>query len=228
METITIETAHAEFDKLLSDRYSCRAFLGKPVPRETIEQILESARRSPSWNNVQPWGVHITTPEVTERLRTALHGGAGADGDFEIAPPAGYKDQYLQRRRDCGWGLYEAVGIKKGDREASARQAQENYRLFGAPHLAVVTTDKVIGPYGLLDCGAWINNFMLAAASLGVATIAQAALALRAPYLREWFSVKDERQIVCGISFGYADTSHPVNGFRTSRAPLTEYVEWVE
>ena len=83
---------------------------------------------------------------------------------------------YQQRRRECGFGLYDAVGIAHGDRAASARQAMENFRLFGAPHVAIVTSEKALGVYGAVDCGAYVNNFMLAARSLGVASIAQAAL----------------------------------------------------
>jgi hypothetical protein len=30
--------------------------------------------------------------------------------------------------------------------------------------------------------------------------------------------------VVVGISFGYADRAHPVNAFRTSRAPLDDVV----
>ena len=32
---------------LLNQRHSCRAFLDKPVPTETLEQIFELAQRAP-------------------------------------------------------------------------------------------------------------------------------------------------------------------------------------
>ncbi|WP_329407058.1 nitroreductase family protein [Nocardia vinacea] len=35
--------------RLLADRWSCRGFLPEPVSRETITQVLDLARRSPSW-----------------------------------------------------------------------------------------------------------------------------------------------------------------------------------
>jgi proline dehydrogenase len=38
--------------------------------------------------------------------------------------------------------------VVRGDREASGRQARENFRLFGAPHVAIVTTDAALGTYG--------------------------------------------------------------------------------
>ena len=51
--------------------------------------------------------------------------------------------------------------------------------MFGAPHVAIVTSDEALGVYGAVDCGAYVSNFMLAAHSLGVGSIAQAALAGR-------------------------------------------------
>jgi nitroreductase len=134
---------------------------------------------------------------------------------------------YQARRRECGWDLYRAVGIQKGDREASASQARENFRLFGAPHLAIVSSDESLGPHGVMDCGAWVSTFMLAATEQGVATIAQAALASWPAVLRKHLDIPDDRLIVCGISFGYEDMDHPANEFRTRRAPLEEVVTWV-
>jgi nitroreductase len=215
------------FEHLLHARASCRGFLATPVPRELIERILQAAQRTPSWNNVQPWEVIVTQPPATDRLREALGEPQQEAPGFEIPPPAEYHGVYLERRRACGYGLYAAVGVAKGDREASARQASQNFRLFGAPHVAIVTSDRKLGTYGVLDCGAWVNNFMLAAASHGVATIAQAALAQRSALLRRWFGMAEDRQVVCGISFGYADPDHPANRFRTTRAPLQDVVRWV-
>ncbi|RQR25744.1 nitroreductase [Burkholderia sp. Bp9142] len=214
------------FDALrsvLDARFSCRGYLSREVPAETIDAILSIAQRTPSWCNSQPWQIIVTRPAATNRLRSALQAASALPNDqWEIAPPAEYRGIYRDRRRTCGLQLYESVGIAAGDREASARQAEENFRLFGAPHVAVVTTEALLGTYGVLDCGAYVNNFMLAAASLGVSAIAQAALASKAHALREILSIPPERRVVCGISFGYADPSHPANAFRTERAPLDQ------
>lgn len=40
--------------------------------------------------------------------------------------------------------------------------------------------------------------------------------------------VIEELLILAGISFGYADSEHPANGYRTARAPLSEVVTWCE
>ena len=215
------------FERLLIERYSCRAFQPQPVPTETIEHILRVAQRTPSWCNSQPWQLHITRGAATQRFRSELLAHASEhQPEPEYAFPREYRGVYLERRRECGFQLYEAVGIARGDRDASARQTMENFRLFGAPHAMIVTTDEALGVYGVLDCGAWVNNFMLAARGAGVASIAQAALAAHPGFTRRFFGIGDERRIVCGVSFGYEDGAHPVNRFRTRRAGLEAVVRW--
>jgi nitroreductase len=217
------------FEQLLTDRHSCRAFLPQQVEPANITRILQIAQRTPSWCNSQPWQVVITRGAGTDRFRDAIYEyGAGHKPEPDFAFPREYRGVYLERRRECGFQLYESVGIARGDREASARQTLENFRLFGAPHAMIVTTDEALGAYGMLDCGAWVNNFMLAARSLGVASIAQAALGAHPKFLRAYFGLPEDRLIVCGVSFGYEDAGHPVNRFRTSRAAVDHVVTWVE
>ena len=222
-------TPSGAFERLLQERYSCRAFLPQQVETGTIMRILEIAQRTPSWCNSQPWQVVITRGAGTERFRNAIFRyAAGRKPEPDFAFPREYRGVYLERRRECGFQLYGSVGITRGDRDASARQTMENFRLFGAPHAMIVTTDEALGVYGVLDCGAWVNNFMLAARSLGIASIAQAALAAQPQFTRAHFGLPADRLIVCGMSFGYEDTAHPVNRFRTSRAAVDGVVTWVD
>jgi nitroreductase len=217
------------FERLLKDRYSCRAFLKRQVDTATITRMLEIAQRTPSWCNSQPWQVVITRGAATDRFRDAVCAYAAThERAPDFAFPREYRGVYLERRRACGIQLYKSVGIARGDSEGAARQAMENYRLFGAPHAMIVTTDEALGVYGVLDCGAWVNNFMLAARSLGVASIAQAALGAHPKFLREYFGLPQERRVVCGMSFGYEDGAHPVNAFRTARAAPADVVTWVD
>jgi nitroreductase len=227
--TLPLADAHRVLETLLSERFSCRGFRADPVPRELIDRILRTAQRTASWCNSQPWQVIVNSAAATERLRAALLAlPESASSAMDIAPPAEYRGVYQERRRACGFQLYESVGIARGDRAASGRQARENFAFFGAPHVAIVTTEAVLGSYGVLDCGAYVHNFMIAARSLGIASIAQAALAHRSTFLREWFEIPPERQVVCGISFGHEDATHPANGFRTSRATLAEASRWID
>lgn len=216
-------------ERLYEQRYSCRAYLDRRVPRPLIERILNVAQRTASWCNAQPWKLWITSGDGTERLRRALLDSLDREEvkpDFEW--PREYTGVHLARRRECGLALYESVGIAKGDKAGAERQARENFRFFGAPHAVIVTCDDSLGDYAAIDCGAYVASFMLAAKSLGVASIAQASLATRPDLLRRHFGMSDHERVVCGISFGYADDQHPINEFRTTRAGLADAVVWVE
>ena len=69
---------------------------------------------------------------------------------------------------------------------------------------------------------------MLAAQALGLATVPQAALAHHAGEIRSHFKLGDDRKIVCGISFGYADREHKANGYRTTRAKLPDVATFID
>ncbi len=217
------------FEDLMAARYSCRGFKSDPVPRATIERILGAAQKTASWCNSQPWQVVITSGEATTKFREAIYpaaaGGAPMTGDFEF--PREYRGVYLDRRRESGFQLYNAVGIARGDKTAAAKQALENFNFFGAPHVAIITSDEALGVYGAVDCGGYVTSFMLAAQALGVATVPQAALAFHAGLVRKHFSLGEDRRVVCGISFGYADTEHKANSYRTNRAALGEVATFV-
>ena len=214
-------------DRLTSGRFSCRGFLPRPVPRRDIERVLLLAQRTASWCNAQPWQLVITSGDETERFRRRMLESLAEPPVPDFPWPREYRDVYLQRRRECGFALYRSVGVARDDREGRARQERENFRLFGAPHVAIVTSPEALGIYGAIDCGAYVSNFMLAARSLGIASIAQASLASRAPLVREHLGLPPDRQVVCGISFGYADLEHPANRFRTARADPRDAVTWL-
>lgn len=221
------DPAHT-LETLLRQRHSCRGFLPDALPRETIERITGMAQHTASWCNAQPWQLFIASGAANEALSRALL--AAAEAQRPTAPdftwPNSYPGVHGQRRRTCGFALYDSVGVARGDREASARQALENFRFFGAPHVAIVTCDAELGTYGAIDSGAYVANFMLAAQSLGVAAIAQAALAGWPDLVRETLAIPAQQRIVCGISFGREDRQHPANGFRTERAALDEVLHW--
>lgn len=222
--------ANSTLAELLASRFSCRAFRPDPVPTATIERMLTLAQFSPSWCNSQPWQAIVTEGAGTERFRTALIDHlrvSGEPAEPDLPYPVGYFGVYQERRRECGWQLYRSVGVTPGDREASGRQAMENFRLFGAPHVMIITSERDLGVYGAVDCGLYVGNILLAAESMGIATIAQAALARASPFLHDHFAIPASRNVVCGISFGYADMQHPANAFRTRRAGLDEVVHWV-
>ncbi|MBU2486587.1 MAG: nitroreductase [Alphaproteobacteria bacterium] len=214
---------------ILEQRYSCRAFRPDPVPRAQFEAMFGIAQRTASWCNAQPWQVALLSGDALERFRSGLvemaeQGGSEPHIDF----PASYDGVYAERRRECGLALYQSVGIARDDMERRREQHMDNFRLFGAPHVAVISTARNLGTYGAVDCGGYVSNLLNAATSLGIASIPQAAPARYGHYVADAIGLSGDRLIVCVVSFGYADTSHPVNGFRTSRAGVPSVVSFLD
>jgi nitroreductase len=216
-------------DQLLAERYSCRAFLPEPVPADTISEVLTLAQRTASWCNTQAWQVHLTSGEGTARFAKGLTEYAEtheARSDFDV--PDEYVGVYKQRRRDTGHALYRSLGIAREDYAGRAAHSMKNFALFGAPHTAVITTDRRHGVYGAIDCGGYVANLLLALQSRGLAAIPQGAIAIYSDFVRSFLELTDDRMVVCAVSFGFGDDSDPANGFRTERAELSDVLHHVE
>ncbi|AXF25099.1 nitroreductase [Burkholderia pyrrocinia] len=215
--------------RLSSERFTCRAYLPDAVPTDVIERIVDIAKRAASWCNVQPWHAIVTSRDTTECFRDALvaHAAQHPGIDSDLPFPDEYRGVYGERRREVGYALYAALGIERSDRVARERQVAENFRLFGAPHVALLTIPAELGPYAALDCGAFVASFLLAARAHGVSTTPQAALAHHARFIRRYFGIGDERNFVCGIGFGYADSAHPANRFRSTRVATADVMQVV-
>lgn len=208
----------------LLDRRSCRGFLPDELPEATITKLLALAQRTPSWCNIQPWDLTITRGEGTRKVVDAMLGASDEEPDIPF--PTSYDGVYRERRREAARRLYEAVGVQWGDREASAREAERNFELFGAPHLAVLTTGANLGTYGAIDCGLYVQSFLLAAEALGIGAIPQAAIAMRSKTLRDVLDLADDRLVLCGISFGLPDTDHASTNVQTDRADTVDVVTY--
>jgi len=60
---------------LFRRRFSCRRYSPDPVPRATIEALLDAAIWAPNGGNLQPWRfVVVLTPELRRALASAAYG----------------------------------------------------------------------------------------------------------------------------------------------------------
>ena len=211
---------------LLNSRYSCRAYKKQEVSEKDIREIISTASRVPTWCNAQPWEVLVTRGQATEKLSQLLIESTKTqqiNPDFNW--PTQYVGQYAQRRRQCGYQLYESIGIQKEDKKRRKEQMMLNYKFFGAPHVAIITSESDLGPYGSMDCGGFIATFTIVAQAKGIATIAQASVTGYAQTIRKYFQIPKNRLIQTAISFGYSDDLHPVNHFRTEREKSEKVVK---
>lgn len=94
----------------LRSRRNVRAFSGRPISVDHLDQILEAGRRSPSSQNWQPWDfVVITGPELLAGLAQVSPGAryvAGAAAAVALVAPV--PDSQAERDR-CRYDLGQAT-----------------------------------------------------------------------------------------------------------------------
>lgn len=230
-DTASVETA-------IETRFSARAFLPRPVPRETIERILEVASRAPSGTNTQPWKVYVLQGACRDSLvekvcaaHDAIYANPALASEYHEAYDY-YPDQwvspYIDRRRENGWSLYGLLGIAKGEKDKMHAQHQRNFRFFDAPVGLMFTLDRVMGRGSLVDYGMFLQNLMVAARAHGLHTCPQAAWNGFARIILPHIGAGEKEMLVCGMSLGWLDESHKVNGFHTPREPVASFTRWLE
>lgn len=208
----------------ITGRKSIRAFKPDPVPRETIQRILEVSQRAPSGTNTQPWHVYVCTGDVkqamTDDVLAQFRGGKGISYEEYDYYPENWKDIHRDRRRGVGWALYGLLGIVKGDREGAFRQTARNFEFFDAPVGLFITTDSYLGRGSWSDTGMYIQTIMLAARGFGLETCPQAAWIPYQDVVLRHLGVPDDQVLVSGMSLGYPDMEAIENTLVSDREAL--------
>ena len=214
------------FEDVIRQRRSVRAFRPDPVPLALVRELLQTASRSPSGTNIQPWKVHVVAGPVRERLvREVLAHAATdpADAKAEFPRTGKRKEPYLSRMRTLGKDMYGRIGIAKGDEAASRAQWGRNWSFFDAPVGLIFTLDRDLDAMSFLDVGMFMQSLMLAAKVRGLDTCAQGAWNLYWTVTRRVLAVPEDEYVIVGMSLGYADEAHPVNGVMSEREPLDAF-----
>lgn len=215
---------------ILKNRYSVRAFLETPVPREILIEIFKGAQLSPSNCNVQPWQVYVISgalkDQLKESLLTAILSGKEPNPDFD------WKVHYFGVHRERQFGsanaLYGSMGIERSHKQARLDAMLRNWSFFDAPHVAFFTMEKYLKMMGAVDLGIYTQTLSLLMTERGISSCFQGALGQFPDPVRRLLNLPDSRGVLFGMSFGYADESKPVNATRTDRASMEEAVVFLE
>lgn len=213
-------------------RRSIRAYKPDAVPREVLREIVELGRHAPSGSNIQPWHVHVLTGAALARLggaiqRAFLDDEPGHHRDYEYYTDP-IVEPYLARRRQCGWGLYDTLGIGRGDHDKSKAYRARNYNFFGAPAGLVFTIDRKLEKGSWLDYGMFLQTLMLAARAKGLHTCSEASIASYPDIVRRELGLSADWVVICGMAMGYADPQAVVNTFQPPRIAVDDYAVFLE
>ncbi len=216
----------------IRSRRSCRAFTGQAVPAEIVRTVIDTARQAPSGGNLQPWHIHVLAGERMIQFKALIAAKLpaqpeGEGTEYDIYPPK-LHEPYRSRRFKCGEDLYRTIGVARDDRPARLAQFARNYQFFGAPLALFVSIDRAMGCDQWADVGMFMQSVMLLLREHGLDSCPQEAWAAWHKTLGEFLRLPPELMLFCGIAVGYRDEAAPINQLRTERAPLQEFVTWVQ
>ncbi|MDR2356989.1 MAG: nitroreductase [Oscillospiraceae bacterium] len=202
----------------IESRRSVRAFLPKPVDRDTLDAILEAASRSPSWANSQPWEVFVATGGTLERIREGY--GEMYAKKAPAAPETPFPTAWTESAKKRQQQLYPDMVRDCGD--IGEQFGALNQALFNAPVVVYVCMDKMLSEWSLYDIGAYSQSLLLAALEKGLGGIQAITLTLYPNVLRRELGIPDNLKITIGIALGYPDRDNRINNFVSARSPLSE------
>ncbi len=208
-------------------RHSVRDFNSKPVDKDTVMKIMETACRAPSGGNGQPWEVFIAAGATMERIRKeyqerAKNAAGGPPGGRGGPPP---QPAYIQARMaQIRKERMELLGLDPDNPESGRVFMEWGARMFGVPVLAIICQDKEIS--NNMDLGLFIQSVCIAAQGCGVDTFIAGAFCSHQDVLRKELDIPDNLNIVTGVGLGYPNEENIINTYRAPRRPVIEVVRY--
>ena len=218
-----------QVSEALARRQSVRAFRPDPVPSGLVEEILDQARRAPSGGNLQPWRVYALAGTELAAFKQVVASQIAA-GILSEAPeyavyPERLWEPFRKRRRDAGAQRYAAIGVADKDAVGQQELSLRNYAFFGAPVGLFFCLDRRFGAPQWSDVGMYMLSVMLLAVEKGLDTCPQESWSNWPRTIAAQLQLPEELMVFAGMALGYRDADHPLNRYRTERAPLAEVAE---
>ena len=211
----------------VENRVSCRGFKKEPVEHSLLQEIFSKAQQSPSNCNVQPWKVLVVSGKQKDALKNQLiqtvmqQQKPAPDFNWAIA----YQGEHRDRQFGAANALYSAMDIGREEKQKRQMAMLRNWSFFEAPHVAIFTMDKYLDIMGAVDIGIYAQTLTLLLKEQGISSCMQGALGQFPGPIRE---LPEERGVLFGMSFGYADEEAPANKARTDRAELADSVVFAQ
>lgn len=211
-------------------RRSVRAFSDRPVDGAVLREVLETAARSPSGGNLQPWRLYALggAPLVAFKalMRDRLQSGPTSEPpEYEIYP-ANLWDPYRTERYVVGEEMYALLGSPRDDKAGRLRQFARNFAFFDAPAALFCYVDRRMGPPQWADLGMYLQTVMLLLRERGLDSCPQECWSVYPQTVAGFLDPPPEWLLFCGMAVGYADADAPVNRLHTRRLPLEQFTQF--
>ncbi|HZB84205.1 MAG TPA: nitroreductase [Rubrobacteraceae bacterium] len=189
-----------EVREAIKSRRSIGRVRATPVPKEIVEEILESAVHAPNHKITEPWRFHVFM-------------GKG-------------RGEFARARAELARILSESENEE--EEYVAGRVSRERKKAFRAPVVIAVISESGRDAVETLEnyaaCAAAVQNMQLTAHALGLATIWRTGPMAYHPYMRDFFGLEENDRIVAYLYLGYPDmTDRP-----RKRQPASSKTIWHE
>ena len=156
-----------DFKELMKQRHSVRYFLSKPIPEETLKEIMSTSLLTPSWGNSQSCNIYIASSKTLEEIRKEwfTKNKEEVKGNSDIN--AGHKTDFSERCQENINKVLKKCSDVLNDPNCKTFM-EANYILFNAPTVIYITVPKKRTEYNIFDTGALEMSIMLAAKEKGI------------------------------------------------------------
>ena len=189
-----------EVREAIKSRRSIGRVRTDPVPKEIVEEILESAVHAPNHKITEPWRFHVFM-------------GKG-------------RGEFARARAELARTLAEAENEE--EEYIAGRVSRERKKAFRAPVVIAVISeggrDGVETLENYAACAAAVQNMQLTAHALGLATIWRTGPMAYHPYMHDFFGLEENDRIVAYLYLGYPDMSERPR----KRQPASSKTTWHE
>lgn len=210
-------------------RRSCRAFLPEKIEKHIMVDLLEVAKRSPSYMNTQPWEVFVVSGEKKDALakRLLLKATQGAPVEPDISFPVNWPSSLASRSQAHRQNRFIFLGIDPDkDKERVRSQYLANLTFYDAPCVVFIGMDRSLNAWSMFDIGSFVNSFLLAAHAHGLGACPQGLPTGYAQEIRSELQVDETIAIVLAIAMGYPDDTARINGYHSERKTQESFVRW--
>jgi nitroreductase len=223
-----------ELRDAIMQRTSCRAFSSRPVLRRDIEKILKAGIAAPSKGNCQIWEFLSVTGEKKRALDAVLLNLLRTD--FIPSMQVGDSE-----------GKTKSAAVKRAESRSSRNKEEISKRLalmglsfetfmlegtftfFAAPVAVLIYVDEAFSkdlPH-ILSVGAAVQNMLLAATEMELGTCWIGGVWRYQKQIASTLVLPDGRKLLSSVAIGYPDPASPMQGYKSSRDPLSDFVQWI-
>jgi len=215
-----------ELLEALKNRRVTRAFTGKQVQPEVINEILKIATNAPSGSNLQPWEIYVVGGDkkdtLCQRISTAFHDGQRVTAPkYSVPLPGKYSDRTSKLFKDLKPYLDE---LEVGNNHI----VEGSLRYFDAPVAIMIFIHESLAPLRLPCIGSFMAYLMLAAQAHGIGSCPIGYVRVVENEIRNFLHIPDDMKFVISVALGYPDEMNPINRFKAGRTSLDEICTFVD